>query len=48
VAPRAHRGASRLLGLAEADAVIVLPPGGGATAGETVEVAAFGGGVSLG
>jgi molybdopterin biosynthesis enzyme len=43
VTPRPHGGASRLLALARCDALIVVPPGGGAAAGETVDVVGFGG-----
>jgi molybdopterin molybdotransferase len=47
VTPRPHGGASRLLALARSDALIVVPPGGGAGAGETVEVVGLGGRVVL-
>jgi molybdopterin molybdotransferase len=45
VTPRPHGGASRLLALARADALIVVPPGGGAGIGETIDVVGFGGAV---
>lgn len=47
VTPRPHGGASRLLALARSDALIVVPPGGGAAPGETIDVVGFGGPAAL-